>query len=337
MTFKVRLTDWDLEHLGCVPMSELTLPAPPTPRHLDAVQLGSALVLGNAALRRRSGGTLEVLLDVPVHNVVAGQVQGQFPALRRLRLAPGSLPNAGGASMAPFPPGAWPPGLRELDMPVPRHPFSVAAGLPRTLDTLILRCAAQDFVLGSQLVHADAAAEQPQAAAEEAAGAAAAGAGNGQAPAPRRWGHLAVHAGRTAGLDLDDLARLGGSCRRLTLCAPLVMLSTGDPAHPALLAAPPVRALGRSLAQYLSVLAPVLAEAGVEELNLVATETSFYCRRPGRLCLVDATALPPAGQLAAPATMGGYTASLAWPAEGGDAAAGVPQTARFRMQFVRAV
>lgn len=333
----MQLTSWDPTHLGSAPIAELWLPPLP-PAELSsnaAVLTRTGLLLGNAAFRRRSGTVLVALHNLPVAAAVAGQLAG-WAALRRLHLAPGSLPHGGSASIAAFPPSAFPPGLQELDLPVPRHPFRPASGLPPTLEAVTLRCS-QDFILGGQLLEAAGAAE-PAAAAAGAGGGEFAPSAAASAAARPCWRRLTVHSGRTAGLDLDDLVHLAGACRSLTLTAPLVMLSTSDPTHPALLAAPPVRSLEAAAAQYLAVLAPVLGAAGVKELRLVAGEASFYCRQPGRRAILDAGALPPAGSVQAPAALNGYTARLTWPdtAGGGGRDAAAPQAPCFCLSVVAA-
>lgn len=288
--------------------------------------------------------------------VAATGMLAHWTTLERLSLA-GGLPDGSGSGMPPFPPGVFPPSLRHLDMPAPRHPYQVAFGLPHTLTSVTLRCA-QDFLLTHDVLGSSCVRDE----------------GDGGGPSarvgslPLSWRQLAVHAGRTAGLDLDDLRLLpqllhagsgaaashgtaayasNGSAaeagssrpapqaplpqRSLMLVAPQVMLSTADPAAPAQLAAPPVRSLQATLAQHLAVLAPVLAAAGLARLCIVAGEASFYCRRPGRLGIIDAGALPPAGRVeAAPSSALNYAATLAWPA-----GAGAQQAPSFELCFSR--
>lgn len=322
----MRLADWNEPHLESVPIRELTLPAqlPKDPAaSASAFLTHTGRVLCNAAFRQRSGASLEALHGTPLQAVAAGQLLG-WTALRRLHIAPRSLPDGGGASLPPFLPGTFPPSLQQLDLPVPRHPFRVPGGLPQRLDRLVLHCAHSDFILGRHVLLGSGEAEGGNAApaagaagaaaaAEAAAAAGAAGAAGGQL-APPRWQHLEVHAGRTAGLDLDDLPLLAGVCASLVLHAPQVMLSTSDAAHAGLLAAPPVRSLERCISQYLQVLAPALSAAGISQLALVASETSFYCRQPGRRVVLDAGALPPLGELRAAADVHGFAARLEWPA-----------------------
>ncbi len=278
----------------------------------------------------------------------ANGLLARWTSLRRLSLA-GGLPDCGGANAPPFSPGAFPPSLRQLDMPVPRHPFRIAGGLPPTLTSVTLRCA-QDFLLTR-----DALGSRPAVDGNDISGSPL----RHEGALPHSWRWLAVHAGRTAGVDLDDLRLLprllhAGSCtaasngssvrtggssnsgsepgasrppcdaagpqalmlqRRLVLFAPQVMLSTADPAAPAQLAAPPVRSLEATLAQHLAVLAPVLTDAGLACLCITTGEASFYCRRPGRLGIIDAGALPPAGRVeAVHSGVPGWAAALTWPA-----------------------
>ncbi|PRW32833.1 hypothetical protein C2E21_8108 [Chlorella sorokiniana] len=322
--FSIRLGEWSEAHLASVPIRELTLPAllPKDPAASAAAFIKhTGRVLCSAAFRRRSGTSLEALHSVPLQAVAAGQLLG-WSALRRLSINPDSLPDGGGASVPPFLPGAFPPSLQELDLPVPRHPFRLPGGLPQQLDRLVLRCTGSDFIVGRHIVLGSGEAEAEQAAtAAGAAEAAAAGtAGAAGEAAPPRWRRLEVHAGRAAVLDLDDLPLLAGVCSSLALHGPLVMVATSDPAHAALLVAPPVRSLDRCISQYQQVLAPALAAAGIRQLTLVASETSFYCKQPGRRVVLDATALPPLGAQRASAAVEGYAASLTWPAASNDAA-----------------
>lgn len=48
-------------------------------------------------------------------------------------------------------------------------------------------------------------------------------------------------------------------------------------------------------------------------LQLLAGETSFFCRRPGRLAILSADSLPPHGTAALPRPAHGYAAELRWP------------------------
>lgn len=292
LSFSVRLADWSTRHLASVRICELALPEAPAGSGQDlALAHRAALLLTNPPFHERSGGTLVALYNVPVVAATGGQLAG-WAALRRLSLAPGSLLGGGGTAMPAFPPGAFPTSFQELEMPVPRHPFRIAAGLPPSLQTISLHCSL-DFILGQHVFER----------------------------LPPSWRQLAVHCGRAAGLDLDDLLLLHplplGTdiyCRSLTMHAPLAIMSTSDPQHPAMLAAPPVRSLESTLAAHLAVLAPALAAASIEQLTVVASEASFYCRRPGRLGILDAAALPPVGRVGAETLMQGYTAQLAWPA-----------------------
>jgi hypothetical protein len=95
------------------------------------------------------------------------------------------------------------------------------------------------------------------------------------------------------------------------------MLVTSDPQHCELLAAPPIRSLHHILGQYAAALTPALAAAGIHTLRLASGETSFYCRRPGRRAILDASALPPSGRVRqeGQAQPGGYVAELVWPVE----------------------
>lgn len=264
--------------------------------------------------------------------LAAARLLRPFSRLERLSLA-GGLPACSHDDRLRFQPDSFPPSLRQLDMPVPHHPFKMAGGLPRTLTAITLR-SAQDFLLTRD------------ALGSRGGGGAV---GNGASPAavegslPPSWRQLEVHAGRTAGLDLDDLRLLpplleagsgsGGTepfgsqppgnaaappaalqQRRIVLVAPQVMLSTADPGAAAQLAAPLVRSREGVVAQILAVLAPVLAAARLASLRITTGEVSFYCRRPGRLCVLDAEGLPPAGSVRAPRSIMGYTATLTWPA-----------------------
>lgn len=282
----MRLTSWEPAHLGCVPLATLLLPPAPGGHVLDS----TGLLLGNSSFRQRSGARLAALHGLPTAAVAAGQLAG-WDALTELSLVPDAEHR--GMQPAAFPPSAFPPGLRRLELRVPRFPFRLPGSLPGALDALTLRSGAdQDLILHGQLL--------------------------GEAAAPARWRRLEVHAGRTVGLVLDDLAALGACATELVLAAPNVMLSTSDPAHPAALAAPPLRSLDRLLGQYLAVLAPVLAAAGLVHLRLVAGEASFYCRMPGRRAILDAASLPPAGRASAAAD--GAVAVLDWPAVGSELA-----------------
>lgn len=324
--FSILLSEWSEAHLASVPIRELTLPdlLPKDPAASAAAFIKhTGRVLCSAAFRRRSGARLEALHGVPLQAVAAGQLMG-WSALRRLSINPESLPDRGGASVPAFLPGAFPPSLQELDLPVPRHPFRLPGGLPQRLDRLVLRCPYSDFIIDRRLLGsgeaeggdgaAEAAAGPAPVAAEAAAGAAGAAGKAGLCC----WRHLEIHAGRAAVLDLDELPFLAGVCTSLALYAPMVMVSTSDPAHAALLVAPPVRSLDRCIGQYQQVLAPALAAAGISQLALVASETSFYCKQPGRRVVLDSTALPPLGEQQAAAMVEGYNANLVWPAPGGD-------------------
>lgn len=328
--FSIRLSEWSEANLASVPIRELTLPAllPKDPAGSAAAFIQhTGRVLCSAAFRRRSGTRLEALHGVPLQAVAAGQLMG-WSALRRLSINPESLPDHGGASVPAFLPGTFPPSLQELDLPVPRHPFRLPGGLPQRLDRLVLRCPYSDFIIDRRLLlgsgeaegfygAAEAAAGPAAVAAEAAAGAAGPAGAAGEAGLPR-WRHMEIHAGRAAVLDLDELPFLAGVCTSLALYAPMVMVSTSDPAHAALLVAPPVRSLDRCIGQYQQALAPALAAAGISQLTLVASETSFYCKQPGRRVVLDSTALSPLGEQRAAETMEGYNASLVWPAPGGD-------------------
>lgn len=297
LLFRVRLEAGDTQHLGCVRLAELHLPPPQAAAQPDKA---AQAVLSDPALRQRSAASLAALHNVPLYAVVQGQACC-WPALRRLAVVALSLqgPPVGVA----FSLLAFPPALQQLDLPVPSHPFPLPAGLPRRLQRLTLRCRG-DFIASSNSLPGPAPAAAPP---------------HDGAPPERHWQQLEIHAGRTAGLDLDNLPRVGAAS--LTLRAPLVMVATSEPSHPALVAAPPVRSLTTTAGQYLALLAPGLAAAGIAQLRLVATELSCYLRQPGRRAIIDATALPPAGEVQAPGSVQGYTARLAWPAtaDGGEA------------------
>ena len=315
--FSIRLAEWSEAHLASVRTRELTLPEalPKDPAFSAAAFLKhTGRVLCNAAFRQRSGASLEALHGAPLQAVAAGQLLG-WSALRRLHINPDSLPDGGGASLPPFLPGTFPPSLQELDLPVPRHPFRPPGGLPQQLERLVLRCYRSDFMVGRQalLGSGEAAGDHGAPPAAASAAGAAGAAGVAGEPAQPRWRHLEVHSGRVTVLDLDELPFLEGVCTSLALHGPMLMLSTSDPAHAALLEAPPVRTLGRCVTQYQQVLAPALAAAGISRLDLVATETSFYCKQPGRRVVLDATALPPLGEQPAAGSIEGYHARLAWP------------------------
>lgn len=305
-SFKVELASWDIAHLGCVPIAELTLP--------PATQLlvhRATRLLASEQLLRGSRSSLVALHGVPRAVAWNSTALAAFSLLRRLHFAAASEPE-GSVGAPAFLPGAFPEGLQELDMPVPRHPFTMAAHLPAALDSLTLRCTG-DFVVGPATL-------------DRAVG----------------WRRLAVEATNTAGLDLTALSwaatalhdgwaaapagqprgsggggQPGLSGRCLELHARRVMLTTSDPGHLELLAAPPVRSLRCILGQYVAVLAPVLAAAGIQTLRMAATEASFYCHRPGRRAILDADGLPPSGRvrLAVQDQPGGYAAELEWPVE----------------------
>lgn len=294
LVFDVALASFaETPHLGAVPIRELWLPPllrPSTPPDIARGCVGGAVgqveaVLCSSGLRRRSGGILAAIHGVPVALLAVPRgapPAAHLAALRRLTASPDSLPHSGGTGMAPFQPTALPPTVRHLDCPVPRHPFPLAAGLPSTLESLTLRCP-QDLLVTAHLLGRLPTLSDPW----------------WRGTLPRSWRRLAVHATRTAALDLDDLRLLppvgggsralpptdsvgsssstattvgshsaAGKRRTLLLAAPTILLSSTDPAHPGALAAPPVRSLAATLEQYAAVLAPVLAEADVGRLQV---------------------------------------------------------------------
>ncbi|KAL4422747.1 hypothetical protein ABPG75_008944 [Micractinium tetrahymenae] len=372
--FHVRLEagDWDCgaptlaRRLAALPVAELSLPSQPLlgyedPNFSSGFDMKHAMNVAGLLIHQARLAAVPHPGRVPLRalhgllpQAVAERLLSRWTDLQRLSLA-GGLPNGGGSDMPAFPPGVFPPSLQQLDMPVPRHPFRIGGRLPHTLTAITLRCD-QDFLLTRDALGSNGGGS---GRAEDVPG----GPYAYEGALPPSWRQLAVHAGRTAGTDLDDLFRLpplldasssgggaapGGSTvplaaaeaaspqRSLVLAAPQVMLSTADPSVPAQLAAPPVRSLEVTLAQHLAVLAPVLAAARLARLCIVAGEASFYCRRPGRLGIIDAAALPPAGRVQAAHSVLGYTAALAWPAGapgGGGAGAGAQQAPSFELCF----